>query len=202
MTNEEIVSLIQAGERDKLPELWKQTRRFIWREANRRMVLSNGLGGVTVEDLCQSGYVALVAAAGTFDPAAGRSFIGWLSLALKTAFAEAGGYRSRKQARDPLHRAGSLDAPASGDDLDDGDSLAELLPDPAAESEIEAVAERDRLDRLRAAVRNAVKELPPEQRAAVIGRYWRGEAADNKAINAALRALRHPRISRALMAHW
>lgn len=198
MSNEELAVEVKAGNRERLPELWEQVRRFVWREALRRVDLSGGMGGVTAEDLYQSGFLALAAAVDTFDPAAGRSFVGWLADYLKTAFAVAGGYRSRKQSFDPLHRAGTLDAPTRGDDLDDGDPLAELLPDPAAEAAFEAVAERDRLDRLRAAVRNAVDELPPEQRAAVIGRYWRGEAVDGKTINAALRALRHPRISRTL----
>ena len=29
MTNEELVALIQAGERDRLPELWEQVERFV-----------------------------------------------------------------------------------------------------------------------------------------------------------------------------
>lgn len=106
MSNEELVALIQAGERGKLAELWEQVERFVAVKAYRRHLLSDGLGGVEVEDLYQSGYLALVAAADSFNPAAGRSFISWLALALKTAFAEAGNYRSSKQARDPLHRAG------------------------------------------------------------------------------------------------
>lgn len=200
MSNEEIVMLVQAGDSSKLLELWKGVERFVWQQANRRYSLSNGLGGITAEDLYQSGYIALVSAVDSYDHAAGKAFVGWLSLALKTQFAEAGGYRSRKQARDPLHRAGSLDMPARGDDLDDGDPLAELLPDPAAEAAFEAVAEHDRLDRLQAAVRNAVDELPEDQRAAVIGRYWNNQKVDSKILNAALRTLRHPRISRALQA--
>ena len=35
MTNEELVALIQAGERDKLPELWEQVERFVALQANR-----------------------------------------------------------------------------------------------------------------------------------------------------------------------
>ena len=29
MTNEELVALIQAGERDRLPELWDRVERFV-----------------------------------------------------------------------------------------------------------------------------------------------------------------------------
>lgn len=129
MTNEELVALIQNDERDKLPELWEQVERFVAQQANRRMVLFSGIGGVELGNLYNAGYLALVAAANTYDPNAGRTFIGWLALSLKTAFAEAGGYRSRKQAHDPLHRAGSMDAPV-GDENDT--SIGELIADPGA----------------------------------------------------------------------
>ena len=130
MTNEELVVLIQAGERDRLPQLWAQVERFVAVQAHKRLVLSAGLGGVEFGDLYNAGYLALVAAVDSFDPDAGRSFVSWLALALKKAFAEAGGYRSRRQARDPLHHAGSLDAPVS----EDGDgTLGEFQADPAAD---------------------------------------------------------------------
>ena len=46
---------------------------------------------MTVEDLYQSGYLALVDAVKSYDAGRGMSFIGWLALALRTAFAEAAG---------------------------------------------------------------------------------------------------------------
>ena len=33
MSNEELVALIQGGERDKLVELWRQVRRMVLKEA-------------------------------------------------------------------------------------------------------------------------------------------------------------------------
>ena len=144
-TNEELVALIQAGDREKLGSLWSQTERFVHLQAHRRFLLSDGFGGVEVEDLYQSGYFALVAAADTYDPAAGRSFISWLALALKTAFAEASGYRSRRQARDPLHRAGSMDAPVS----EDGDAaVGDLIADPAAADAFQDAERRVYLEQL------------------------------------------------------
>ena len=128
MTNEELVALIQGGARDKLPELWAQVERFVAVQAHKRLVLSAALGGVEFGDLYNAGYLALVAAVDSFDPGAGCSFISWLTLALKTAFAEAGGYRSRKQARDPLHRAGSLDVPVGEDE--DSATLGDFQADP------------------------------------------------------------------------
>ena len=76
MTNEELVMLIQAGERDRLAELWEQVEKFVAMKARQRMTLSCGLGGVEFDDLYNCGYIALVAAADTYDTAVGRAFIG------------------------------------------------------------------------------------------------------------------------------
>lgn len=160
MTNEELVALIQGGERDRLSELWEQVGKFVALQAHRLLVLSAGLGGVEFGDLYNAGYLALAAAADTYAPAAGRSFIGWLALALKTAFAEAGGYRSRKQARDPLHRAGSIDAPASEDS---DTAIGELIADPAATQELQDAEDGIWLEQLHNALEKALEELPARQ---------------------------------------
>lgn len=169
MTNEELVALIQAGDRGKLAELWEQVERFVWQQAYRRHRLSDGFGGAEVEDLYQSGYLALVSAADTYDPAAGMSFIGWFALSLKTAFSETAGCRSRKQARDPLHRAGSLDAPA----IEDSDStVAELVVDPRATQDIYDAEDRVYQEQLHAALEKALDELPYNQAEALRRRFY------------------------------
>lgn len=58
MTNEELAELIQAGERDKIQELWEQVRRFAYQQANRWARIERG--GATVADLEQSSFVALL----------------------------------------------------------------------------------------------------------------------------------------------
>lgn len=136
MTNEQLAAAVQAGEADRLAELWAQVERFVAQQANRRFA---SLRGVEFDDLYNTGFLAVHAAAQTYDPARGMSFIGWLELALRTAFAEAGGYRSRKQGKDPLHRAGSLDAPISEDD---DTTLGELQADPSAAASLEAAERR------------------------------------------------------------
>ena len=164
-------------------------------QARRRLVLSGGLGGVEFGDLYNAGYLALVAAVDGFDPDAGYSFIGWLALRLKSAFAEAGGYRSRKQSLDPLHRAGSLDAPVG----EDGDStVGELQEDPCAAQALEDAEERMWRERLHAALEAAIETLPAELQTVIRGRYYRGEIVDANANSKALRLLRTPKCSRAL----
>lgn len=175
MSNEELVALIQAGDREKLTELWDQVERFVAMQAHRRTLLSNGLGGADVEDLYQSGYIALVAAADTYDPAAGRSFVGWLSVALKTAFAEAGGCRSRRQARDPLHHAGSMDAPASEDS---DTSIGELVADPGAAQDFQNAEDQLFLEQLHNALERAMDQLPARQGDTLRRRFYQARSPE------------------------
>lgn len=173
MSNEELVALIQAGEREKLAELWEQVERFVAVKAHRRHLLSDGLGGVEVEDLYQSGYLALVAAVDTYDPTAGRSFISWLALALKTAFAEAGSYRSSKQARDPLHRAGSVDMPVSEDN---DTAIVDLIADPDAAQGFQDAEDRVYREQLRGALEKALDELPARQGDTLRRRFYQSQS--------------------------
>lgn len=174
MSNEELVALIQSGGRDKLPELWEQVEKFVALQARRRVLLSGGLGGVEAEDLYQSGYIALVAAVDSYDPETGRSFISWLALALKTAFAEAGGYRSRKQARDPLHRAGSLDAPIGGDE--DNGTVGDLQADPSAAQDFQSAEDRLYLEQLHNALEKDLAELPDDQAETLRRRFYQNRS--------------------------
>ncbi len=209
MSNEELTVLIQAGGRDQLPQLWTQVERFVAKQARRRMMVTDGFGGVEFDDLYNSGYIAMVSAVDTFDPGAGRSFIGWLALHLKTAFAEAGGYRSHKQAQDPLHRAGSLDVPM-GDD-EDGAALVEFVADFAALLDFERAEERQYRAQLRAVLNAAMGQLPAHYRSIIRRRFYRGKTLTAIAAETgvplelvrrwegeALKQLRHPRISRSL----
>ncbi|MDE6281644.1 MAG: sigma-70 family RNA polymerase sigma factor [Oscillospiraceae bacterium] len=179
------------------------------KQANRRMAATGGFGGVEFGDLYDSGYIALVAAVESFDPEAGGSFIGWLALHLKTTFAEAGGYRSRKQAQDPLHRAGSLDVPM-GDD-EDGATLREYIADPVSTLDFERVEECQYRTRLRAELGTALGRLPAHCRNIIQRRFYRGQTSSaiaaemgvqpeivRKWEGEALKQLRHPRTSRPL----
>lgn len=207
MTNEELCFRIQQGERELMSELWFQVERFVRHQANR-LIRTTGAGTrTTADDLYQSGYLALMVAVNTFQPERGCSFIGWLALKLKTAFAEAGGWRRK----DRLYEAQSLDAPL-GDELDAG-TLEAIIPDPDSAVPFEEAEERAAREKLHTAIEAAIGELPEEQSAVLRLRYYRGlsiaEAATeaNVGIEAirqreskALRALRHPRHSRPLLA--
>lgn len=196
MSNEELAEKIQAGERDKLLPLWDQVQRFAYQQARRWAPA--GRGGITVEDLQQESFLALLDALERWRPDAGP-FLSMYSLRLKAAFTVATGQRTQRNRLDPLQGCISLDAP-----LTDGEGdplcLADVLPDQRAEAAVEAVVERDAAAQRNEAIRQALDALPADQRRAVVLRYWRGVSVDTRALNAGLRALRHPSVSRGLLA--
>lgn len=115
LSNEELAVLIQQGHKELEPELWEQIRRFVKMQAEKRLSLVETTHGVEVDDLIQSGYLAMVRTCEKYDPQNG-AFLTYMDFYLKAAFAEVLGYRKRH--RDPLDYAQSLDAPIGGEDDD------------------------------------------------------------------------------------
>ena len=170
MRNEELTVLIKAGERDRLLELWEQVRGLVACLAMRQHTLTGGLGGVEVDDLVQSGYIAMVNAVEDFDPGAGYKFTTYLTNHLKTAFAAAGGYRSEKQSMDPLHSCDSLDRHIDGEG---GDTIGDLQAAPGDFTE--DVEHRIWCEQLRKVLNGAMADLPEAQRVTLEHRYYQGK---------------------------
>lgn len=169
MTNEELAAAIQEGREDLYPALWDQVKAFVAQQAWNRYCATGGYGGVEVEDLKQSGFLALVEAVGYYNPATECSFLTILGNCLKTAFARAGGYRTTK--RDPLNNCRSLDAPR-GDDPE-SDSLEELLADER--DDIEAAENKIYREQLCRKMDAAVSDLPAEQMETLYRIFVRGQ---------------------------
>lgn len=107
MTNEELALQIRAGERGRITELWARVRRFaLWR-ARRWAAFGRG---VTVDDLEQEAFIALLDALERWREADGP-LLSVYALRLKAAFTAATGRRTQRDRLDPLDRALSLDAP-------------------------------------------------------------------------------------------
>lgn len=190
MSNEELAVLIQSGRRELLLKLWEGVRRYAWKKS-----AAWPRAGLEVEDLMQAAFLALLEAVNSFSPDKG-GFLTWYTFRLKTAFAEVTGWRTEHQRRDPLRAAVSLDASLTDEEGDV--TLADTIPDPAAEAVIEGTA-------LRLTVQGILEELPEDQQAALYRRYWLDiplDGAGRKAHDAALRALRHPSMSRRLREVW
>lgn len=184
MTNEELVALIQAGERDKLPELWEQVERFVaWKASKLLTVMGDRIYsyGVEFNDLYNSGYFALVDAVESYKPESGNKFTTWLAFHLKNTFAKTGGWYGktgdRQKALDPLNKEStrSMDAPVKGG-ADDGDKAAfcDLIADPRALQALRAVDEGIFVAQRRQAVQQALEQLPVEERLAVKAYYYEG----------------------------
>lgn len=199
MTNEDLAKAIQAGERDKLLVLWEQIQRFAWQQAKRWA----GIGGMDSQDYLQTAFLTLLEALNGWDGSRG-TFLSWYSIRLKGTFTEAAGLRTQRDRRDPLRGYLSLDAPLI-DDEGDPLHLSDLIPDPAAERQIDAVADQDFMAKRKAAVRLAVSQLSQQERRVLYSRYWRGSTVEQTAQalkipkktaymieKKAMRQLRHP----------
>lgn len=207
MTNEELAVRIQQGEAELVAQLWAQTEAFVRCRARDAMLHIPPSHGCSVEDLVQSGYLALSSAIETYVPDR-SSFITWLGYYLQNEFAAAGGYRGTK--RHPLDDALSLDAPVSSDGTDEDGTLLDIVADthPDGKDEYATVDEAIYQEQLHRVLDRAVGKLPAEQADVLRARYWAGvacsEIAQEKGVpverlrkieQAGLRTLRTPAMS-------
>ena len=139
MDTNEIAAAVQVGQADAMA-LWTAVRRFTHDRAYRWERALGSRCGVTIDDLMQVGFLALLDALETWKPGE-WSFLTVYGTTLKAAFATATGQRTQRDKRDPLQTCVSLDTP-----IEEGDALTlgDVLTDPAAEQAIEDIAGRDR----------------------------------------------------------
>ena len=126
MTNEELVELVRAGDRDKMLDLWEQNQGIIRIMAQRVLtqISANGPARVEFDDLIQSAYLALELSVRRFEPEKGFAFTTYFSKALNSSMWRTAGFHRH----DAADVAESLDAPV-GDE--DGEiSLSDTIADP------------------------------------------------------------------------
>lgn len=169
--NETLVQMIQSGDREAVLPLWKGVERYVQKRANRVANVLNGRCGVTEEDLVQCGFEAMMKAVNSYKPDRGAKFVTYLGFYLKTAFAEAAGYRT--QTGEAFQRFASLDMPLS--DEPDADTLREIIEDPAATEDFEEAERRIWIEQLKAVVEEALSDLPEEESEAVRRHTMNGE---------------------------
>ena len=204
MEASKIAAAVQAGQADRL-ELWEAVRRFAYDRAYRWCRAMEGRGGMVLEDYIQVAFLALLEALESWDPAAG-ALLTWYGLKLKGAFTEAVGMRTQRDKRDPIHHALSLDAPLTDSESGEDLTLADVIEDPYAAAEVEAVAELDYQQRRKQALAKALDGLTEDQRRTVVLRHCHGLTLDQTAARMGttrataraaeqkgLRLLRHPK---------
>lgn len=169
MSNEEIVVRIQAGETDLMEQLWAGVERLVRWKVRRVSKAIDGRYGVESDDLYQSGYLAMTSAVETYKPENG-AFSTWLMFYLRTAFAEATGFRTTTGRMEPINNAVSLNKPLG--DEEDGASFGDLVPDPKAAATMDAVEETLWREQLHEALEGVLAELPEEQSTVLRQRYY------------------------------
>ena len=125
----------QRGNKDILPDLWRQVRGFAVKRAIQKMRTYRMSGedrAVDVDDLIQEAYFAMVKAAETYNPDKESSFLGWWNFYMKTAFNFALNIRTPKEKKSICHRCKSLDTPLAESD---GDTLGSMIQSDAGELE-------------------------------------------------------------------
>ncbi len=153
-----------------IPTLWEQVRRFVAQWARRYIAMFDGRYGVETDDLINAGFIALYSACATYRPGEG-AFLTWYGYHLKTAFAEACGYRTSR--RNPLDDCKSMSDPI-GDE--DGDTVGDQIADPI--DQYEAAERRIWLEQLRDALGKAMEDLPLEWREVLRRYYWDGQTLE------------------------
>lgn len=174
MTNEELAIGIQQGTAH-YGELWEQVRLFVYQQANRYHEKYREMcerAGVELDDLIQSGFLALYDAVGAFDSASGYTFLAYMGYPLKNRWGGLVGLRGRK---DPLDCAASLDKPL-GDH--DNFTLADTVEDERAEDDFRTASEGVYNDQLHEALNKAMAGLEPSLRDVLTQRFYRGRSVD------------------------
>lgn len=171
MTNEELAAKIKAGERERVPELYQQIERLLYRVANRfynRFSQICEAAGITCDDLSQAGFFAMLKAVEAFDPQSGYRFTTFLSHHLKNEFQSLAGMRTRV----PLNYSKSIDEEVPGaDDL----YLSDMLPDETAERDFEQAEHRVYNQGLSVSLDRALSLLPEACETLVRERYYSGK---------------------------
>ena len=198
MTNEQLAVLIQHGHNEYIAQLWQQVERFVAWQARKFCGRRDSIGGSTEEDFRQSGFLAMLDAVKYFDAEKGALFLTYLGYTLKNAFQRTADWHPQRSFANGL-----LDVSISLDHAvmvggEDGDDLKDFIADPVAEDLLCAIDEYDAWEKLREAIETALKALPDDQVHAIKNCYYYNRPYNQKSRDAALKALRHPRISKGL----
>lgn len=210
MSNEELAVRIQAGELSYLPELWEQTKK--WIAASYKRMLRNSTAnqdrfnrsGVTLDDLQQEGYFALLEAVDAYKAGAGYQFITYLRYPIMNRYFSAIGLRTAKGKNDLLTASVSLDNLISEDDSET--TLADTIADENSLTAFENILDNARKEQLHRVLEYCLKRLEPELEQAIRERYYEnktmGQIAEPRGITAmqarhlvdrGIHRLRHPR---------
>ena len=169
-SNEKLVAKIQSGNIGAINQLWNQCFGFICSRATKWFSAWKNRPDIDLDDLIQSGYIALCGAVSGFQSDKGSSFITYLDYHLKTEFAKAVGCRTTAQLKEPLNDAISFDIPLSNDP--DGMTIGDCIA--ANHTGIDNAEETIYKEQIAAALDSALKKLPEQRKRAIEAYYIHG----------------------------
>ncbi len=150
-----------------LEELWKQNKGLIYLKA-KKYAIAGRKAGLTLEDLTQTGFIALHDAAMNYD-AAHSAFSTYLGIYLKAHMLRACGYAHSTD----LPPVASLDAPAG--DNEHGGVLLDTIEDKNAQKGFQDVLTREAVSCLR----DELDTLPADERDAVRAVFFENAPRQN-----------------------
>ena len=163
---------IQFGATELTGELWEQIKGLVAWKAKQIMTALSMRGnpcGVELDDLLQSGYIALNAAVKTYKPESG-AFSVWLMFYLQNEFATVTGYRTKTEQSEPLNNALSLDMSPNGET--DGLTLGDCIEDSGSAIELEQTEEELWREQLSEALAAGLAGIPQQQADILRLRYF------------------------------
>lgn len=174
MSNEELTTAIQNGEQGRMLELWNNVYRLVYKYARHYLGLLEGRGGLTIEDLLQTGYVALADAVESYDSTV-AAFSTWLCIYLRKHFRIAAGLHGKAKTNDPINSKVSLNAPIAEED---GDTLDALIEDPNSTATFQSVEDAIWTEQLHNALENALSSIPDDMAEVLRLRNFEGLSLD------------------------
>lgn len=170
MDNEQLALAAKQGDGEALLALWEQVNRLLYQLA-RKFCLRCGADkcahhGVTLNDLEQECYLAFLDAVKAYKPAGPYKFTTYLTKASENRFRACMGKH-----HNALDIAESMNAPT----FDDGKNpveMGDLIPDPQAETALDAVADRDEWQLASATLEESLSGLDPIQSAILRRRFY------------------------------
>ena len=180
MTNEQLVLLIQEGNKELIPVLWDKNMPFVRKKARgyyEKYKNRCQLSGVEYEDLFNQGYIAFIKAIDYYKKDSEYKFITFINFPLKRAFNEAMGIHNG-ECHKPLNNSVSLNEKSN----EEGETtLEDIIPDNS--ENYEKVINEVYIEQLHNALEKSISTLPERQGKVIREIYFNNktlsELADN-----------------------
>ncbi len=162
----ELIERVKNGQEEYFPVLWNKVKGYVHLKATKALKINCW---IERDDLEQAGRIALWKAVQSFDSEKG-AFFHLFKMTLKTEFATACSYRTRKQMDDAFRLAVSLDEPIRNTEGEC--TLQDIIPDRDSEVPFEDVERRIWNSELHETLERSMKVLPDRNISIIKQHYY------------------------------